>query len=1258
MSKWVKRLVSVLLVCVLVGGAGPIGGITANAADIPDGYTPIYTAQELYAVRSNLSGNFILMNDIDLSGYANWMPIGGVRSIPFTGEFNGNGFVIRNMTVNVEWPSDIDHVGGLFGSVKGALIRSVGIVNSSVTVKTEFPDSFAYAGGIAGFVDDSNIVLCYNTGSVTAIGPNARAGGIVGYTYQPSDCQVLLSYNTGAVTAKGVGVADVSAGGIVGAIQSDYTIIMQCYNVGIVQIEGIGKSFAGGIVGSSGGMIVNCYNRGTIISTMTAPTQVLLGGIAAYNRYMTTCYSTGGIQEDTSNNTYIGGLAGYTDYRATDSYCRNNVSKLFGYTSGTTTNSKVLTDAQMRQQASFTGFNFDSVWGIDSTANINSGYPYLRSHSYSNHDPVRHLNYWWPSESIPFRFTNNLDEGWPIEGWLAAMRNGMNNWNNSDAPITFQENASSGNTVTVLDDDEEAYGWLSPQATGSTLNNFTITMNSRTTSTNYIASVFAHELGHSVGLRDFLNGNPSGGSDNGSLMNYDRDRSTLRGPTTFDVQSVNMLYGQLNANNSVEQASRGLEVMQIAADYPHYESIALLASRATDIVRAIVLDERVERLNTMLDVPPPEIDPYKIYTIYRIQVVEVFQGNAIPGGIIEIRQMGGRLDNDSLENLDYVQMEPGNDLVLFLRKSFIANFPSILVNAHQSAYQYQNTNEALESAHPENNLSLTLEDLEIISELPTPYLLSVTYGRGNGTYTEGQTAVIEAKPASAGQRFKQWNILPTVVFVDNTRATDATAKFIMPAEDVTATAIYEDIPQATYTLTVIDGSGSGEYEADAIIPITADAPPRGKVFDTWTSASGSFADANSVSTTFTMPAEAVTVTATYKNAPVTTYTLSVIDGSGSGNYEAGAIVPIIANAPPSGKVFGAWTATSGSFADVNSASTTFTMPAEAVTVTATYKNAPATTYTLTVINGSDSGEYEAGANIPITADAPPSGKTFDTWTAASGSFADVNSASTTFTMPAEAVMVTATYKDAPATTYTLTVIDGSGSGEYEADASIPIIADTPPSGKIFDAWSASSGSFADASSASTTFTMPAEAVTVTATYKDAPAITYTLTVNGGSGSGDYPEGASVPIVAGDPLSGKVFDVWTATNGSFTDANSASTAFTMPAGAATVTATYKNAPTSPADKTALNARLDAIGNTQKGKYTDDTWNAFQSALNAARSIASNGNATQDQVNSALNALNAAFANLREKKFIFTTRYEATIWNWIMFFLLFGWIWMWF
>jgi len=83
------------------------------------------------------------------------------------------------------------------------------------------------------------------------------------------------------------------------------------------------------------------------------------------------------------------------------------------------------------------------------------------------------------------------------------------------------------------------------------------------------------------------------------------------------------------------------------------------------------------------------------------------------------------------------------------------------------------------------------------------------------------------------------------------------------------TATAQWTPNATnYSVTVNSGTGGGSYAANATVSITANAATSGKAFDKWTSADGViFANANSVSTTFTMPVKNVTVTATYKDAP-------------------------------------------------------------------------------------------------------------------------------------------------------------------------------------------------------------------------------------------------------------------------------------------------------------------------------------------------------------------------------------------------------
>lgn len=71
------------------------------------------------------------------------------------------------------------------------------------------------------------------------------------------------------------------------------------------------------------------------------------------------------------------------------------------------------------------------------------------------------------------------------------------------------------------------------------------------------------------------------------------------------------------------------------------------------------------------------------------------------------------------------------------------------------------------------------------------------------------------------------------------------------------------------------------------------------------------------------------------------------------------------------------------------------------------------TYALTVNSGTGDGNYEENAQVTITADDAPAGQEFDGWDINSGSptIADVNASSTTLTMPAGEVSVTATYKD-------------------------------------------------------------------------------------------------------------------------------------------------------------------------------------------------------------------------------------------------------
>lgn len=71
---------------------------------------------------------------------------------------------------------------------------------------------------------------------------------------------------------------------------------------------------------------------------------------------------------------------------------------------------------------------------------------------------------------------------------------------------------------------------------------------------------------------------------------------------------------------------------------------------------------------------------------------------------------------------------------------------------------------------------------------------------------------------------------------------------------------------------------------------------------------------------------------------------------------------------------------------------------------------PAKTYTVTVTGGTGSGEYEEGASVTATADAPSAGMEFREWTATGLTGVDLTANPLIFTMPASAVTLAATYQ--------------------------------------------------------------------------------------------------------------------------------------------------------------------------------------------------------------------------------------------------------
>ena len=156
---------------------------------------------------------------------------------------------------------------------------------------------------------------------------------------------------------------------------------------------------------------------------------------------------------------------------------------------------------------------------------------------------------------------------------------------------------------------------------------------------------------------------------------------------------------------------------------------------------------------------------------------------------------------------------------------------------------------------------------------------------------------------------------------------------------------------------------------------------------------------------------------------VTGGTATVAAGTPITRAIEGVEVTVTAQAPD-GTHFVKWVVKAGgiTLANETSATTTFIMPANDVTIEAEFAENPVEAYTLTVIKGTASvaagtpitDKIEQNTVVTVTADAPEAGKVFDKWVVLEGNvtLADAAKATTTFTMPANDVKLEATYKDA------------------------------------------------------------------------------------------------------------------------------------------------------------------------------------------------------------------------------------------------------
>ena len=287
---------------------------------------------------------FELTEDIDLGG-KEWTPIGetvadlilgGTHYFAFAGNFDGNGYIIKNLTIGTETSPYSGDVCGLFGATSGTIedvvlenvsINYVGgnhssgygfrmggalvgysmgdIVNCTVIgldMKAGSDGSYVALNSIGGLVgvQDGDTTVSHSrvSGKIEETTKKGNVGGFVGTLVKGSSAKYCGADVSVEVTGNGRGIAVGGFVGIGNGTTADETLIENCYATGNIT----GAEYAGGFVGNISGLnISNCYAKGDVSNCFVGAS--FLGTDAASNNYYGTvknCYATGLVSDISS----------------------------------------------------------------------------------------------------------------------------------------------------------------------------------------------------------------------------------------------------------------------------------------------------------------------------------------------------------------------------------------------------------------------------------------------------------------------------------------------------------------------------------------------------------------------------------------------------------------------------------------------------------------------------------------------------------------------------------------------------------------------------------------------------------------------------------------------------------------------------------------------------------------------------------------------------------------------------------------------
>lgn len=343
------------------GTAAAEPSLFAGGDGSPENPYQIENIEQLNAVREDLSANYILINDIDMSSYTVWYPIGTLewnqgantwnKPYPFTGTFDGAGFTIYNFTHLPETINPMDrqadgNESGLFGYIENATIKNVRMENIEIAGTIMDHNN---VGPLAGQMENSSVINCTSTnGSVELTGliwlaDAGNAGGLIGKAKNSTieDCSSDVSVKTHFHRVGGLAgglwntnVANCSASGDVSGRSVVGGLIGDSFTTDAADVY-ITDSFS---TGNATGMTVPCKNVPYLGGGTTGG---FIGWVSQSSSgtpgltHISNCYSTG--DATVENGTAAGGFVGeYANGVISNCYATGDVyAKGYTYDNGT-----------------------------------------------------------------------------------------------------------------------------------------------------------------------------------------------------------------------------------------------------------------------------------------------------------------------------------------------------------------------------------------------------------------------------------------------------------------------------------------------------------------------------------------------------------------------------------------------------------------------------------------------------------------------------------------------------------------------------------------------------------------------------------------------------------------------------------------------------------------------------------------------------------------------------------------------------------